>query len=202
YVGFDDRKLAHQANRLYVMNSDGSNIRNLTEDLDRAIDDFQWLPNSKALYISYDSEGKGILAEQALSGKRSIITEDIGGGSYGRPYSGGQFAAADNGLIVYTQMNTQTPAELAVIHKRKKQTLTQLNADLLFANDIGKVEEFWYSSSVDQRKLQGWIIYPPQFDASKKYPLILEIHGGPHTAYGPHFAMELQLMAAQGYVVL
>lgn len=202
YVGFNDRKLAHQANRLYVMNSDGSNIRNLTEDLDRAIDDFQWLPNSKALYISYDSEGKGILAEQALSGKRSIITEDIGGGSYGRPYSGGQFAAADNGLIVYTQMNTQTPAELAVIHKRKKQTLTQLNADLLFANDIGKVEEFWYSSSVDQRKLQGWIIYPPQFDASKKYPLILEIHGGPHTAYGPHFAMELQLMAAQGYVVL
>lgn len=202
YVGFDDRKLAHQANRLYVMNSDGSNIRNLTEDLDRAIDDFQWLPNSKALYISYDSEGKGILAEQALSGKRSIITEDIGGGSYGRPYSGGQFAASDNGLIVYTQMNTQTPAELAVIHKRKKQTLTQLNADLLFANDIGKVEEFWYSSSVDQRKLQGWIIYPPQFDASKKYPLILEIHGGPHTAYGPHFAMELQLMAAQGYVVL
>src|SRR5690606_9340728 len=64
------------------------------------------------------------------------------------------------------------------------------------------VEELWYSSSVDQRKLQGWIIYPPQFDASKKYPLILEIHGGPHTAYGPHFAMELQLMAAQGYVVL
>ncbi len=202
YVGFDDRKLAHQANRLYVMNADGSNIRNLTEDLDRAIDDFQWLPNSKALYISYDSEGKGILAEQALSGKRSIITEDLGGGSYGRPYSGGQFAAADNGLIAYTQMNTQTPAELAVIHKRNKQTLTSLNADLLFANDIGEVEEFWYSSSVDQRKLQGWIIYPPQFDASKKYPLILEIHGGPHTAYGPHFAMELQLMAAQGYVVL
>lgn len=202
YVGFDDRKLAHQANRLYVMNSDGSNIRNLTEDLDRAIDDFQWLPNSKALYISYDSEGKGILAEQALSGKRSIMTEDLGGGSYGRPYSGGQFAAADNGLIAYTQMNTQTPAELAVIHKRKKQTLTSFNADLLFANDIGEVEEFWYNSSVDQRKLQGWIIYPPQFDASKKYPLILEIHGGPHTAYGPHFAMELQLMAAQGYVVL
>ena len=202
YVGFDDRKLAHQANRLYVMNTDGSNIRNLTEDLDRSVSDFQWLPNSKALYISYDSEGKGILAEQALSGKRSVLTDDLGGGSYSRPYSGGQFAAAGNGLIAYTQMNTQKPAELAVIAKRKKQTVTDLNADLLFANDIGKVEEFWYNSSVDQRKLQGWIIYPPQFDANKKYPLILEIHGGPHTAYGPHFAMELQLMAAQGYVVL
>ncbi len=202
YAGFDDRKLAHQANRLYVMNTDGSNIRNLTEDLDRAIDEFQWQANSKALYIAYDNEGKGVLAELAISGKRTVLTEDLGGGSYSRPYSGGQFAAADNGLIAYTQMNTQRPAELAVINKRKKQTLTSLNDDLLFARDIGKVEEFWYSSSVDQRKLQGWLIYPPKFDASKKYPLILEIHGGPHTAYGPHFAMELQLMAAQGYVVL
>lgn len=202
YVGYDDRKLAHQANRLYVMNTDGSNIRNLTEDLDRAIDDFQWLANSKALYISYDSEGKGILAEQPLSGKRNILADDLGGGSYSRPYSGGQFAAASNGLIAYTQMSTQRPAELAVINKRNKQRLTDLNADLLFARDIGKVEEFWYSSSVDERKLHGWIIYPPEFDANKKYPLILEIHGGPHTAYGPHFAMELQLMAAQGYVVL
>ncbi len=202
YLGYDDRKLAHQANRLYVMNADGSNIRNLTEDLDRAIGDFQWLANSKALYISYDNEGKGILAEQPLSGKRTVLAEDLGGGSYSRPYSGGQFAASANGVIAYTQMNTQRPAELAVIAKRKKHTLTDLNADLLFARDIGKVEEFWYSSSVDQRKLQGWIMYPPQFDAAKKYPLILEIHGGPHTAYGPHFAMELQLMAAQGYVVL
>ncbi|MBZ9612132.1 S9 family peptidase [Rheinheimera maricola] len=202
YVGYDDRKLAHQANRLYVMNTDGSNIRNLTEDLDRGIDDFQWLPNSKALYISFDSEGKGMLAEQALSGKRTILTDDLGGVSYSRPYSGGQFAVADNGLIAYTQMNTQKPAELAVIAKRSKLTLTDFNADLLFSRDISKVEEFWYTSSVDNRKLQGWIIYPPEFDASKKYPLILEIHGGPHTAYGPHFAMELQLMAAQGYVVL
>tara|TARA_Y100001951_G_C11287947_1_gene270048 strand:+ start:113 stop:2188 length:2076 start_codon:yes stop_codon:yes gene_type:complete len=202
FVGFDDRKLAHQADRLYVMNIDGSNIRNLTEDLDRSIDDFQWLANSKALYISYDNEGKGILAEQALSGKRSIITADLGGGSYGRPYSGGQFAAANNGLVAYTQMSSQQPAELAVIIKGKKRTLTELNADLLFARDIGKVEEFWYNSSVDQRKLHGWIIYPPEFDPKQQYPLILEIHGGPHTAYGPHFAMELQLMAAKGYVVL
>lgn len=202
YVGFDDRKLAHQANRLYVMNADGSNIRNLTEDLDRGIEEFQWLANSKALYISYDNEGKGILAEQALNGKRTQLANDIGGSSYSRPYSGGQFSVAENGLVAYTQMSAEHPAELAVLHKGKKQTLTSLNADLLLARDIGKVEEFWYSASVDQRKIQGWIIYPPQFDSSKKYPLILEIHGGPHTAYGPHFGMELQLMAAKGYVVL
>lgn len=202
YLGYDDRKLAHQANRLYVMNADGSNIRNLTEDLDRAIDDFQWQANSKILYIAYDSEGKGILAEQPLTGKRKIVTSDLGGSSYSRPYSGGQFAVAENGLIAYTQMNSSQPAELAVVNKGKKITLTQLNEDFLLKREVGKVEELWYSSSVDQRKLQGWLIYPPAFDSNKQYPLILEIHGGPHTAYGPHFAMELQLMAAQGYVVL
>ena len=51
-------------------------------------------------------------------------------------------------------------------------------------------------------EIEGWIVTPPDFDASKKYPLILEIHGGPFTAYGPHFSAEIQLMAAAGYVVL
>ena len=202
FTGFDDRKLSHQETRLYVMNADGSDIKNLTEQLDRSIEDFQWAANSKELYISYDNEGKGIVATQSLSGKRKPVIEDLGGTSYSRPYSGGQFSAAENGVIAYTQMNTQKPAELAVVTKGKKHTITDLNADLVLARDIGQVEEFWYSSSVDNRKLQAWVIYPPEFDKSKKYPLILEIHGGPHTAYGPHFSMELQLMAAQGYVVL
>lgn len=202
FTGFDDRKLSHQETRLYVMNADGSDIKNLTEQLDRSIEDFQWAANSKELYISYENEGKGIVATQSLSGKRKPVIEDLGGTSYSRPYSGGQFSAAENGVIAYTQMNTQKPAELALVAKGKKHTITDLNADLVLARDIGQVEEFWYSSSVDNRKLQAWVIYPPEFDKSKKYPLILEIHGGPHTAYGPHFSMELQLMAAQGYVVL
>ena len=202
FTGFDDRKLSHQETRLYVMNADGSDIKNLTEQLDRSIEDFQWAANSKELYISYENEGKGIVATQSLSGKRKPVIEDLGGTSYSRPYSGGQFSTAENGVIAYTQMNTQKPAELAVVAKGKKHTITDLNADLVLARDIGQVEEFWYSSSVDNRKLQAWVIYPPEFDKSKKYPLILEIHGGPHTAYGPHFSMELQLMAAQGYVVL
>lgn len=202
YVGYDDRKLAHQAGRLYVMNIDGTKVQNLTEKLDRGISGFQWQTNSNGLYISYDSEGKGHLAELGLNGRIKVLTDDLGGSSYSRPYSGGQFAVADNGLIAYTQANTQYPAELAVLNRGKSTTLTALNRDLLFKREIGKVEEFWYESSVDKRKLQGWIIYPPAFDSSKKYPLILEIHGGPHTAYGPYFAMELQLMAAKGYVVL
>ncbi|CAM5426264.1 acyl-peptide hydrolase [Alishewanella longhuensis] len=202
YLGYDDRKLAHQAMRLYVMDLDGKSSKNLTEPLDRSINSFQWQANSNGLVISYDSEGKGYLAELNLAGRVKVLTDDLGGVSYSRPYSGGQFALADNGLIAYTKASTSYPAELATWHRSKQQTLTAFNRDLLFKREIGKVEEFWYESSVDKRKLQGWLIYPPAFDASKKYPLILEIHGGPHTAYGPYFAMELQLMAAKGYVVL
>ncbi|WP_445427811.1 prolyl oligopeptidase family serine peptidase [Alishewanella sp. HL-SH05] len=202
YLGYDDRKLAHQAMRLYVMDIDGSNSKNLTEDLDRGIESFQWQANSKDLYITYDSEGKGLLAELSGNGRVKVLADDLGGSSYSRPYSGGQFAVANNGLVAYTQASTAHPAELATLQRNKKQQLTSFNRDLLFKREIGKVEEFWYESSVDKRKLQGWIIYPPAFDTSKKYPLILEIHGGPHTAYGPYFTMELQLLASQGYVVL
>jgi acylaminoacyl-peptidase len=64
------------------------------------------------------------------------------------------------------------------------------------------VEEIWYDSSKDKRRIHGWIIRPPDFDASKKYPLILEIHGGPFANYGDRFDLEKQMMAAAGYVVL
>src|SRR5690554_39973 len=202
YVGFDDRRLSNQDNRLYVMDLDGSNSRALTADLDRGISGFEWQANSRGLIISYDDKGSGVLAEQSLRGSRKLLANDVGGLSYSRPYSGGQFALGAKDHVFYTQSSTQHPAELAVAVGNKTQTLTQLNQDFVANRTIGEVEEIWYTSSVDEKKIQGWVMYPPGFDATKQYPLILEIHGGPHTAYGPVFAMELQLMAAQGYVVL
>jgi acylaminoacyl-peptidase len=67
---------------------------------------------------------------------------------------------------------------------------------------LGNVEEIWFESSFDGKMIHGWIVKPPNFDSSKKYPLILEIHGGPHTNYGFHFSSEVQLFASKGYVVL
>ena len=60
----------------------------------------------------------------------------------------------------------------------------------------------WYESSFDQRPIQGWIVTPPDFDPSRRYPLVLEIHGGPFAAYSDFFSVEAQLYAAAGYVVL
>jgi dipeptidyl aminopeptidase/acylaminoacyl peptidase len=67
---------------------------------------------------------------------------------------------------------------------------------------LGTVETLHYQSSVDQRALQGWIIKPPGFNPGKRYPLLLEIHGGPHANYGERFAVELQAYATAGFVVL
>ena len=67
--------------------------------------------------------------------------------------------------------------------------------------ELGRVEEVWYSSTFDQRKLQGWFVKPPAFDPQNQYPLIVEIHGGPVLNYGDRFSGEIQLMASAGYVV-
>ena len=80
--------------------------------------------------------------------------------------------------------------------------LTAVNQDLFSQRNLGSVEEVWFQSSKDQRKVEGWLIKPPQFDASKKYPLILEIHGGPFANYGPYFDLEKQMYAAKGYLIL
>jgi dipeptidyl aminopeptidase/acylaminoacyl peptidase len=79
--------------------------------------------------------------------------------------------------------------------------LTSFNAGLFDGLSLSEPEEIWYPS-FDGRKIQGWILKPPSFDASRKYPLILQIHGGPHSAYGNTFTHEFQWMAAKGYVVL
>ncbi|AKS40592.1 Acylaminoacyl-peptidase [Wenzhouxiangella marina] len=202
WLGFEDRKLSYQANRLYVRELDGGEIRNLTEDLDRGIDDFAWDPDGRSLLIAYDHEGRGLLARQRLNGRREVLTDTLGGMSYGRPYSGGDFSVGASGLIAFTHLSSERPAEVAVLERNRVRVLTELNRDFLADHELGEVEEFWYESSVDGRRLQGWIIHPPGFDPSQRWPLILEIHGGPHTTYGPGFAMELQLMAARGYVVL
>ncbi len=101
--------------------------------------------------------------------------------------------------------------------------LTDVNRDLLEARKLGEVEEVWYdsvgmagpqctaadaspaepkASDCSKTRVQGWIVKPPDFDPSKKYPLLLYIHGGPHSMYGVGFNFEFQNHAAEGYVVL
>jgi len=79
--------------------------------------------------------------------------------------------------------------------------LTHVNDDLFSKLNLTEPEMIWYSS-FDGKRIQAWVQRPPDFKEGKKYPMIINIHGGPHTAYGYTFDHEIQWMAAKGYVVL
>jgi len=203
FTGFDDNGKSNQIERLYVMNTDGSNVEDLTPKLDRAVSNVKWANNGKGLYFSYDNAGKKHVAYVTLSGKLTEKTDALGGLSLGRPYTSGDYDATDDGRVVFTLSTGDRPADLAVLSKRgEMRKLTDLNSDIFGHKTLNKPELIKVKSSVDERELLAWIVKPPKFDPAKKYPLILEIHGGPHTAYGPEFSTEVQMFAAAGYVVV
>jgi dipeptidyl aminopeptidase/acylaminoacyl peptidase len=112
-------------------------------------------------------------------------------------------ATADGSCWALTVGDAATLLELASIDLAQGalERLHDSNAAWRGARRFSSVEEIWYDS-FDGRKIQGWIVKPPDFDPKKKYPLILEIHGGPHTAYGQSFYHEFHAFAALGFVVL
>ncbi len=202
YLGFDDQRLSYQRNRLYLMDPDGGQRRELLPGLDRSIDALQWSGDGRKIFIQYDNHGKTILASVDLSGALDELADNLGGTSLGRPYTGAQFGVGGNGVYAFTSGSPSSPADISVGRRGKHRSLTRLNDNLLPYRQLAAVEELSLQSSFDQRAIQAWVVKPPGFDPARRYPLILEIHGGPHAAYGPHFAAEIQLYAAAGYVVL
>ena len=203
YTGFDDRYQGYQVTRLYVMNRDGSGSRLISGGFDRDVQSAQWSANSRGLFFQYDEAGNTKIAYISLDGDVSVLAHDVGGLSLGRPYSGGQYTVAGDGTFAFTHSTPDHPADLAVGRRgRESMRITHLNADLLGHKRLGAVAELWWESSHDGRRIQGWIVTPPDFNPANKYPLLLEIHGGPFANYGNRFAAEIQLYAAAGFVVL
>ena len=206
YLGYDQNYKNYENTELYIMDIDGSNKRSVTANLDRSVNGIKWADNSKAVYMSYHDKGETYVAYQPLNGKRKIAAKNLGGLSFGRPYTGSQFDVSENGTIAFTYSDPQRPADIAITRKGKTTQLTSLNTDALGYKDLATIKELNVKSSYDDRNIQAWVAYPPGYEADKKagktFPLILEIHGGPVTNYGPHFSAEVQLMAANGYVVV
>ncbi|HEX7037397.1 MAG TPA: DPP IV N-terminal domain-containing protein, partial [Pseudomonadales bacterium] len=204
FVGYEDRRMSHHVSVLSVLDLESGEVRTLTDGLDRSVTSPVWDAQGRGVYVTYDDHGSGVVAHVARSGDRSpsVVARNLGGTSMGRPYSGGAFHAA-GGTLAYTYSRPERPAELAVARGRgEPKVITALNEDALAHKDLASVEGFTFPSRLDEREVQAWVMKPPGFEPDKRYPLILEIHGGPFAAYGPHFASELQLYAAAGYVVV
>ncbi len=202
YLGYEDERLGFHTANVSVMNRDGSGETIVpTQGLDRSIDAVAWNGSSK-LIVQYDDHGKTTLAHLGLNGKLTPIVQDLGGVGVTRPYTSGSFSVSGN-VIAYTQGNAQRPSDLAIVKGRgRSRRLTNLNEDLFAHRKLAGVERFSWASSADGREIEGWLVKPPNFDPTAKYPFILEIHGGPFGAYGPQFSAEIQRYAAEGYVVL
>ena len=186
---------SYKANEVWVVGIDGSGMRALTT-YDRDPGGLEWAPDGTGIYFVLAETGTSNVYFAALRGGPRKVTEGsqmLSLASIARDLTG-----------VGTLSDPDEPGDIVRFSLRKPQPITRLtsvNADVLAGIRLGRVEEVWYTSSGGAR-VEGWLVKPPNFDPSKKYPLIMEIHGGPHGMYNVGFSYQLQNFAANGFVVL
>ncbi|MDM7956905.1 S9 family peptidase [Blastomonas sp.] len=202
YLGFDDQLLGYHNAQAYVMNRDGSGKRAVAPALDRSIDTLVWAPDGQALIAQYDDHGETLVARIGMDGSVREIVRGLTGPALDRPYAGGSFSIARNGAIAYSGGNATKPADVMLASGGKTRTLTRFNQSLMASKRLGEVRKMTTASTFDGREVEGWLTLPPGHVPGMRVPLVLEIHGGPFAAYGPHFSTDNQLYAASGYAVL
>jgi dipeptidyl aminopeptidase/acylaminoacyl peptidase len=196
FVGHDWSASTYHVSDLYVIGIDGQGMRRISGDLDRDVDDLRWAPDNGGVYATIEDHGARNVQFLPLQGARKEITR------------GAQMvsltSASRGGVAVGVRSAFQEPDDVVrfrLAADARPEILTHLNEDVLHGVRLGAVEEIAVRSG-DGTPVQGWLVKPPDFDAAKKYPLILHIHGGPHAMYGVGFNLSFQNLAANGYVVL
>ena len=156
----------------------------------------------------WSRDGHSITVVYAKEGKANLGSFDVASGRESDVTTGNQAvvtyrALPDASKFVLLISTPTRIGDLFLLDKPGAQPkqLTHINDELFSKLNLTEPEEMWHTS-FDGKKIQSWIQRPPDFDPNKKYPLILNIHGGPHSAYGYIFDHEFQWMAAKGYVVL
>lgn len=199
---------------LFVMdNSTSPSVKNLTAgydfDIGGGIGGDQRAPRGGSPgSVLWSKDQRSLIVNVAEHGRANLKRIDVATGKI-EPLTTG-----DHEVVAYTATPDATRMALLIsttatigdlyffdTSSGKMTRLTNVNQELFSQLKVTPAEEIWYTS-FDGRKVQAWIQKPPDFDATRKYPLILEIHGGPHAAYGFTFTHEFQWMAAKGYVVL
>ena len=201
YFGFDDTRRTYENTELYVMNRDGSGQRSLSGPLDVSIDAAQWSPDGRSLVVSYDRQGVKKLARLGLDGNLRELASGLAGSALDRPYTGGAFSVGRNGTIAWTGGDASRPPDVYALNGGEAQRLTRLNDGWLAAKNLAPVRKLAVTAP-DGKPIDAWLALPPGRAEGQRVPLILEIHGGPHAAYGPMFSTDVQLYAAHGYAVL
>ncbi|MGQ0702943.1 MAG: S9 family peptidase [Gemmatimonadales bacterium] len=197
FTGFPaDGPVSYRASDIYTIAPDGSGMTLRSEGLDRDPSGLEWTPDGKGLYFTVLDRGTsnlwsltpGTPPRQVTTGNHLISNASL----------------TRAGTVFAVRTDADSPPDIVGLDLKapaRIEQLTEVNADILPGVRIGEVEELWYTSTGGTR-VHGWIVKPPSFDPAKKYPLILEIHGGPHSAYTTGFNYSFQNFAANGFVVL
>ncbi len=171
--------------------------QNLTENQDISVEEILWSPDSACLYITYEDKGRISLSSLSLKSRKM---EKILEGHYLSSLN----LSPDGKKIVFLKQAIHSPAEIYAFDIKAKtmSQLTAINRELLSKLEMNRAEEFWFDGAGGE-KVHGFLLRPPHFDATKKYPLVMLIHGGPQNAWSDnfHFRWNAQMFASPGYVV-
>ncbi|WP_353216764.1 S9 family peptidase [Sandarakinorhabdus sp.] len=186
---------------LWLRKLSGGEPVHITAALDRPVGGFEWAPDGKTLNVLYGDVGLTKVASIPVSGgPAKIIVPAIGGTRLYLPSSGGDWSMGGD-VHAFTTVEADRPAALGVMKAGKMIGKIDFNEKWRADKQIGAMERLTWKAP-DGLSVEGWLQYPPGFDPAKKYPVALEIHGGPNGDYGPYFSVTHQLYAAAGYVVL
>ena len=196
YTGYDWTTDTYREEVVYVMGVDGSNRKIVAEEVGRRPANMMWAEDGSGIYFTAQMRGTSNLYFAAVSGEG---VRNVTNGNHMLNVTN-----ISNGTAVGTLTSYQIPRNLvtfSVSNSEDVKTLHVTNRGHLAEVTLGKVDEIWYQSK-DGLDIQGWIVQPPEFDPTQKYPLILRIHGGPHSMFNVGFDFKNQDHAANGYVVL
>lgn len=186
---------------LFVRKLAGGQPVNLTATLDRPVSAYDWTKDGKSLNVAYGDAGLiKVAAIPAAGGAARLVVPAVGGTRLYLPSSGGDWSVAGD-THAFTTVEADRPAALGVMKGGKLIGKIDFNEQWRAGKTIGAMERLTWKAP-DGLTIEGWLQYPPNFDPAKKYPVALEIHGGPNGDYGPYFSVTHQLYAAAGYVVL
>jgi len=196
FTGFPWTGQTYRAGELYLIGFDGAGMRKISGELDRGPQNVHWAPDGSGVFFIAPDRGTSNVHFASTDGAVRQVT------------SGTQMlsinSVARNGLSAGVLRSPREPGDVVAFRLPGFDGFTRLTAvndDVLYGIRLGEVEEIWYTSSGDAH-VQGWIVKPPEFDPDRRYPLILNIHGGPHAMYNVGFSLAFQTFAARDYVVL
>lgn len=193
-AGFESDRI-----RLMLYDRQSGKITELTKNLDQWVEEAIWAPDSKSLYITITDSGTYQIYNIDINGKYVKITN----GSYN--FGRGIAISPDGKELIYCKQSMKMPVELYKLNLKTNQeiALTAANTDNFKKFKDVKIEERWFTA-IDGKKIHSWIIYPPDFDKNKKYPMLTFCQGGPQNMVSQvfHYRWNFYTMASHGYIVV